>query len=82
MSELANNAELKISGGDYALKVGGAMDLQWQLEDEGFSTVTDGVFTVASDVIVELPACTVKIINAGANILYIRHVSVRPTQID
>jgi len=71
---LKNNEELKVVGGNYAVKVSGAMDLQWQLADEGFVTIPGGSFTGETSVIVDLPKCTIKIINAGANTLRLKVV--------
>jgi hypothetical protein len=72
---LANNATTRVSPGKYALRVSGALDLQWQLESEGFNTITDGSFSAASDVTVELPICEIKVINGGANTLDIKLIS-------
>jgi len=74
MATLLNNQSIKVSGGKYALKVGGALDLQWQVKTEGFSTITDGSFSAASDVIIDLPACEVKVINGSTNELEINPV--------
>ena len=63
----ANKDSTPITGGEYAFKVTGALDLQWQLSDEGFATVEDGVFTVSGSGIIDLPKCTIKIINMSTN---------------
>ena len=73
MTILVNNQETVMGMGSYVLKASGALDLQWDLDDgNGFNTVTGGSFTAASDNIITLPTCKLKVINAGANTLTIR----------
>ena len=74
MAPLQNNETLVVKGGNYAVKVSGPLELQWQLDDEGFATIPDGDFSAATSVIVDLPQCTIKSINAGANTLLLRDV--------
>ena len=70
----ANSDQTKVSGGDYTFKVTGALDIQIQIEDEAFSTIESGSYSVASDGVMTLPECTVKIINMGANSLILANV--------
>ena len=63
---ILKNDEIKkdVGAGVYAFKATGALDVQFQLADEGFSTITDASFSGASDGVIELPSCQVKVINA------------------
>ena len=61
---LANNQEATVTGGAYAFKVDGALDLQWNINGEGFTTIDDGGFTASGTGVVDLPACDIKSINA------------------
>jgi len=74
MTILANNEQGTISAGKYAAKISGALDLQWDINGLGFSTLTDGGFTGASDVIIDLPTCNIKVINGGANTVTLKLV--------
>ena len=69
MDKLENNESIVVAKGKYAFKVTGALDLQWQVSDEGFNTLADGVISEATDFILSLPQCAIKVINAGANSL-------------
>ena len=69
MDKLENNESIVVAKGKYAFKVSGALDLQWQVSDEGFNTLADGVISEATDFILSLPQCAIKVINAGANSL-------------
>ena len=74
MAPLQNNETLVLKGGNYAVKASGALDLQWQLDAEGFVTIPDGSFAGETSVIVDLPQCTIKIINASTNTLLLREI--------
>ena len=58
-----------VTGGDYTFKTTGALDIQIQIDAEGFSTIEGGSYSGVSDGVMTLPACQVKIINMGANSL-------------
>ena len=73
MTLLANNDERAISQGVYAFSVTGALDLQWR-PISTFVTLSDMSFTVAGDGIIDLPATTLKAINAGANTIQLSKV--------
>ena len=64
MTTLANNEEKAISQGVYAFDATGALDLQWR-PVSAFKTLADGSFPAAADGTIELPATTLKVINAG-----------------
>ena len=64
---LVNDQFTRIAPGTYALKVSGALTLQWDLDGTGFSDFTGSAFTAAGDVIIELPDCLIKVTLAGAN---------------
>ena len=70
----ANNDTQLISGGDYSFKVDGALDLQWQLDTEGFTTIDDGSFSGAGTGVLSLPECTLKVINASTNEIVLSRV--------
>tara|TARA_R110000787_G_scaffold86785_1_gene184954 strand:+ start:30 stop:254 length:225 start_codon:yes stop_codon:yes gene_type:complete len=72
MPTLLNNETLPVIAGDYVVKTNGPLDVQYQIEDEGFSTITGASFSVATDVYIKLPICIVKCANAGANTLRIK----------
>ena len=72
MPKLTNNQTLSIIGGTYALKATGALDVQWQLADESFDTITNGSFSTAGDGIATLPICIIKCANAASNTLIIK----------
>ena len=76
MATLTNNQQTRMGAGSYAYKVTGALELQIQLDGEGFSTITDGAFTAAGDGIVEFAPCDVKVINAGANTFTYKLISM------
>jgi len=73
---LKNNQEHKdFKGGVYIYKTSGALDIQQQLDKEGFATVTDGVIAGAESGIIELALDSdVKVANGGANTLILSHV--------
>jgi|GEM_PF-2255280 len=71
MPTLQNNEFETVRRGRYALKVTGAMEFQWRIRGEEFTTLEAGTFSGATDVQISLPDCDVKIINAGTNVLYI-----------
>jgi hypothetical protein len=58
----------RLTGGDYTFKTTGALDIQMQIDSEGFATIEGGVYA-ASDGVMTLPDCQVKIVNMGANSL-------------
>ena len=74
MKTLLNDENVVLAKGSYAFKADGALEIQSQFGDEVFSTMTDGVVTEASDFILKLPACALKVVNAGANSLIISEV--------
>lgn len=65
MATLGNNDELPIDQGVYDFDVTGALELQWK-PISTFKTLKDGTFTGADDGLIELPATTLKVINAGS----------------
>ena len=65
--ELNNNEETSLFGGDYIIKTSGALDLQWDINNSGFSLFTGSAFDSAKDVILTLPPCKIKVVNAGGN---------------
>ena len=67
MITLVNDQVTRVGPGKYSLKVSGALDIQWQLVAEGFTTIPDGGFTAETGVSIDLPACDFKVANAGAN---------------
>ena len=71
MSTLTNDrTQPIIKGGKYVFKTSGALDIQIQIGDEGFATIPDGVIAgVTTGQVIDLPICTLKVINGGANIL-------------
>lgn len=73
MTTLVNNEEKAISQGVYAFSVTGALELQWRPVST-FITLKDGTFTGADDDLIELPATTLKVINAGSNSITLRKV--------
>ena len=70
----ADNDTQIFSGGDYSFKVDGALDVQWQMDSEGFSTIDDGSFTAAGTGVMSLPQCTLKVINASTNAITLSRV--------
>lgn len=64
--KLANNEEKAIDQGVYDFDVTGALELQWRPESV-FKTLTGGTFLGADDGVIELPATTLKVINAGSD---------------
>ena len=74
MSKLTNNETLPVIAGDYVVKATGALDVQYQMDDEAFTTITGASFTTAGDGLITLPVCIVKCANAGANTLRIKKV--------
>tara|TARA_B110000240_G_scaffold164177_1_gene184433 strand:- start:186 stop:416 length:231 start_codon:yes stop_codon:yes gene_type:complete len=70
MSKLENNDSIVVAKGKYVFVVSGALDLQMEISnEEGFVTLSDGVISEATDFILSLPQCAIKVINAGANSL-------------
>ena len=74
MSKLTNNQTLSVIAGDYVVKATGALDVQYQMDDEAFTTITGASFTTAGEGLITLPVCIVKCANAGANTLRIKKV--------
>ena len=72
MATLGNNDTQGFDAGIYIFKTTGALDLQWQLEAEGFSTVTNGSYSAAADGTLELPVCELKVINATTETITIK----------
>ena len=72
MTTLANNESANFKGGEYVFKTTGALDLQMQINDEGFDTVTDGSFSAVTDGAITLPICLLKVINASSNTITIK----------
>ncbi len=74
MSKLLNNETKGIIAGDYVLKASGALDVQYQMGDEAFTTITGASFATAGEGLVTLPICILKCANAGANTLRFKKV--------
>ena len=74
MSKLLNNETLPVIAGDYVVKASGALDVQFQIDDEAFDTITGASFATAGQGLITLPVCIVKCANAGANTLRIKKV--------
>jgi hypothetical protein len=74
MSKLLNNETLPVIAGDYVVKASGALDVQYQMDDEAFTTITGASFSTAGDGLVTLPICILKCANAGANTLRFKKV--------
>lgn len=76
MATLTNNQEREIqNGGTYVFKTSAALDIQMQIENEGFATIPDGVIAGATTgQVIDLPICKIKVVNAGAGILSISRV--------
>ena len=74
MSKLTNNQTLSVIAGDYVVKATGALDVQYQMDDEAFTTITGASFATAGEGLITLPVCIVKCANAGANTLRIKKV--------
>ena len=74
MIKLINDEEKTIKSGLYALKATGSLEMQWELYDEGFDTIDDGIISGAKSTRVYLPSCNVKIINASSNALYLKMI--------
>ena len=72
MSKLANNDEKGFTAGFYVFKTTGALDLQWKIGDEDFSTITNGSYSAAADGTLDLPICLLKVINAGSETITIK----------
>ena len=75
MTTLKDNEETEIRNGRYAFKTTGALDLQWSINNEPFSTVTDGSFSSASDGVIDLPWCMVKAVNATTETITLKPVT-------
>jgi hypothetical protein len=74
MSKLENNETKSIIAGDYVLKASGALDAQYQMGDEAFTTIAGASFTTAGEGLVTLPICILKCANAGASTLRFKKV--------
>tara|TARA_R110000782_G_C14564832_1_gene386611 strand:- start:16 stop:240 length:225 start_codon:yes stop_codon:yes gene_type:complete len=74
MTKLINNETTSITAGDYVVKATGALNVQYQMDDEGFTTIAGASFTTAGEGLITLPICIVKCANAGSNILRIKKV--------
>jgi len=76
MATLINDTPIKIvKGGDYIFKPSGGLDVQIQLDSEGFDTIPSGSLTAAdSGIIVRLSPCQLQITNAGSETLTIERV--------
>ena len=57
MSKLTNNQTLPVIAGDYVVKATGALDVQYQMDDEAFTTITGASFTTAGEGLITLPVC-------------------------
>lgn len=66
MTTLANDEEQAIKQGVYAFDVTGALELQWRPLST-FKTLIDGNFPAAAEGTIELPATTLKVVNAGSD---------------
>tara|TARA_R110001632_G_scaffold83617_2_gene184968 strand:- start:52 stop:273 length:222 start_codon:yes stop_codon:yes gene_type:complete len=66
--DIANNEEEAVSQGVYSFSVSGPLKLQWRPSTE-FVTLKDGAFVGVDDGVIELPSTTLKVIDAGANII-------------
>ena len=71
--DIANNEEKDITVGAYAFDTTGALDLQWRPVST-FKTMSDTSFAGAVDGIIDLPTTTLKVINAGANVITLKKV--------
>jgi len=72
MTTLKNDAPFEgLNNGTFVYKASGALDIQIQINDEGYDTVTDGVIGAAGTGIIKLPDCDIQITNAGAETLII-----------
>lgn len=76
-SVLANNEETEVNAGLYIFKATGALDVQVQLDEEGFNNITDGSFTGVTTGTIRLSG-EIKVVNAGANLFYFRLAEVQP----
>jgi hypothetical protein len=65
---------VRLDGGLYSYKTTGALDIQWQLNEEAFQTMKGGSYAGIDDDKMEVPPCRIKIINAGASTLEILRV--------
>jgi len=75
MAILINDVPLRIVGGDYIFKPSGALDVQIQIDSEGFDTIPSGSLTAAdSGIVVTLSPCELKITNAGSETLTFERV--------
>ena len=77
MAVLKNDVPIEIiKGGDYIFKPSGALDVQVEIDGEGFDTIPDGSLTAAdSGIVVRLSPCQLQITNAGAETLVIKRVT-------
>ena len=73
MPTLANNEEKSISQGVYAFSTTGSLELQWRPLST-FISLKGGTFAGADDDIIELPATTLKVINAGSDTITLHKV--------
>ena len=67
MATLANDRTQDIiKGGKYVFKTSGALDIQMQIDNEGFATIPDGVIAGATTgQVIDLPSCTLKVVNGS-----------------
>lgn len=78
MAKLNNDVPIEIvKGGDYIFKPSGALDVQQELNGEGFDTLPNGSLTAADSGVVVRLAYNSKLMitNAGAETLVISRVS-------
>ena len=71
MTTLKNDQSADIiKGGTYIFKTDGALDIQMQIDSEGFATVPDGAIVgVTTGTEIDLPVCTLKVANGSTNSL-------------
>ena len=73
--EFVNNDEQEVSAGFYAVKTTGALTIQWELNNEGFNTMTDGVISGESSQSLWLPKCNIKVIDATDKVLMLKTIN-------
>ncbi len=57
MSKLTNKKTKSNIDGDYVIKETGDLDVQYQMDDEAFTTITGASFTTAGEGLITLPVC-------------------------
>ena len=72
MTTLADTDIKNFGAGEYVFKTTGALDLQWQIGDEPFSTITNGSYSAAADGTLSLPICRLKVINGTTETITIK----------